>query len=40
MTTGRALEVMAVELDDGSLYVIHVMDLRDKYRPFYKEGTP
>ncbi len=40
--TGRALEVMAVELADGSLYVIHVMDLRDKYRPFYEqeEGTP
>ncbi len=36
----RALEVMAVELDDGTLCVIHVMDLRDKYRPFYEEGTP
>lgn len=38
--TGRALEVMAVELDDGTLYVIHVMGLRDKYRPFYPGGTP
>lgn len=38
--TGRALEVMAVELADGRLYVIHMMDLRDKYRTAYEEGTP
>ena len=36
--TGRALEVMAVELADGALLVIHAMDLRDKYRPLYEEG--
>lgn len=38
--TGRALEVMAVELEDGTLFVIHVMDLRAKYRAAYEEGTP
>lgn len=38
--TGRALEVMGVELTDGTLYVIHVMDLRAKYRSAYEEGTP
>lgn len=38
--TGRALEVMAVELADERLYVIHAMDLRDKYRAAYEEGTP
>ncbi len=36
--TGRALEVMAVELDGGDLLVIHAMDLRDKYRQLYEEG--
>jgi hypothetical protein len=29
---GVALEVMAVELEDGSLPVIHAMSLRDRYR--------
>ena len=38
--TGRALEVMGVELADGTLYVIHVMDLRAKYRVAYEEGRP
>ena len=38
--TGRALEVMGVELADGTLYVIHVMDMRAKYRSAYEEGTP
>lgn len=38
--TGRALEVMGVELADGTLYVIHVMDLRAKYRAAYEEGPP
>lgn len=38
--TRPALEVMAVELADGTLYVVHVMDLRDKYRSAYEEGTP
>lgn len=35
--TGRALEVMAVALPDG-LLVIHVMDLRPKWRRLYEEG--
>lgn len=35
---GIALEVMAVELQDGGLYVIHAMDLRERYRPQYKEA--
>ena len=35
---GVALEVTAVELDDGDLYVIHAMDLRDRYRPQYEEA--
>lgn len=38
--SGRALEVMGVELADGTLYVIHVMDLRAKYRAAYEEGRP
>jgi len=38
--TGRALEVMAVALSDGRLYVIHVMDLRAKYRTAYEQGAP
>ena len=35
---GVALEVMAVELEDGDLYVIHAMDLRDRYRSQYEEA--
>jgi len=35
---GVALEVMAVELKDGDLYVIHAMDLRERYRPEYEEA--
>jgi len=35
--TGRALEVMAVPTKTG-LLVIHVMDLRTKWRPLYEEG--
>jgi len=35
---GVALEVMAVELEDGDLYVIHAMDLRERYRPQYEEA--
>lgn len=35
---GIALEVMAVELEDSSLYMIHAMKLRDKYRPQYEEA--
>ena len=39
--TGRPLEIMTVPLEDGEL-VIHVMDLRTKYRSAYdaaKEAT-
>ncbi len=35
---GVALEVMAVELEDGSLLVIHAMALRDRYRAQYEEA--
>ena len=35
---GIALEVMAVELEDASLLVIHAMPLRDRYREQYKEA--
>lgn len=35
---GIALEVMAVELQGGGLYVIHAMGLRERYRPQYKEA--
>lgn len=36
-STGRPLEVMAVAIADG-LLVIHVMDLRPKWRRLYEEG--
>jgi hypothetical protein len=35
---GIALEVMAVELDDENLLVIHAMPLRDRYRKQYEEA--
>jgi hypothetical protein len=35
---GVALEVMAVELQVGGLYVIHAMDLRERYRAPYEEA--
>ena len=35
---GLALEVMAVELDDDSLFVIHAMPLRDRYLKQYEEA--
>lgn len=35
---GAALEVMAVELEDGSLLVIHAMALRDRYREQHEEA--
>lgn len=35
---GIALEVMAVELGDDSLLVIHTMPLRDRYRKQYEEA--
>lgn len=34
---GVPLEVMAVELSGGDLYVIHAMPIRAKYRPQYEE---
>lgn len=35
---GIALEVIAIELEDGSLLVIHAMPLRDRYRAEYEEA--
>lgn len=35
---GVALEVMAVELKDESLLVIHAMPLRDRYQKQYEEA--
>lgn len=35
---GVALEVMAIELEDGSLLVIHAMPLGDRYREQYDEA--
>lgn len=35
---GIALEVMAVELEDDALFVIHAMPLRDRYRKQYEEA--
>jgi hypothetical protein len=37
-TGGIALEVMAVELDDENLLVIHAMPLRDRYQKQYEEA--
>jgi hypothetical protein len=34
---GIPLEVMAVNLDDGTLYVIHSMPLRNRHLDQYKE---
>lgn len=34
---GAELEVMAIELEDGSLLVIHAMPLRERYRKQYEE---
>jgi hypothetical protein len=34
---GKPLEVMAIELPDGGLLVIHAMSLRSKYRQRYEE---
>lgn len=36
--TGRPLEVGVVVLDDGDLLVIHVMDMRQKFRDVYIAG--
>ena len=35
---GTALEVMAIELEDESLLVIHAMPLRDRYQQQYEEA--
>ncbi len=35
---GVALEVMAVECDDGGIHVIHAMPLRSTYRRHYEEA--
>jgi len=35
---GTALEVMAVELEIGGILVIHAMELRVRYRPYYDEA--
>lgn len=35
---GQEVEVMAVELESGGLYVIHAMPLRKRYRTRYEEG--
>jgi len=35
---GVPLEVMAVELDNRDLFVIHVMPLRDRYSEQYEEA--
>ena len=40
-SSGRALEVIAIEGPDRTLVVIHAMDLRGKYRAlFEEEGRP
>jgi hypothetical protein len=36
--TGRALEVAAIEIGENRLLVIHVMDLREKFREPYEQG--
>lgn len=35
---GIPLEVVAVDLDDGTLLVIHAMRLREKYQAQYEEA--
>jgi hypothetical protein len=37
---GVAVEVGAIELDDGDLLVIHAMKLRRKYRKLYLRAVP
>ena len=36
--TGRALEVGAIEIGEDRLLVVHVMDLRRKFRAAYEQG--
>ncbi len=35
---GNPLEIMAIELPNGGLLVIHAMSLRNKYRTRYEEA--
>ncbi len=35
---GVALEVMAVELETGELFIIHSMPMRHRYRAQYREA--
>jgi hypothetical protein len=35
---GRALEVMAIEVERGELLVIHAMELRARYRKRYEDA--
>jgi len=35
---GTEIEVMAVELEDGDLFVIHAMVMREKYQNEYEEA--
>lgn len=35
---GVPLEVMAVELEDDDLLVIHAMEIRERYRSAYEEA--
>ncbi|MCA1704501.1 MAG: hypothetical protein LC808_15065 [Actinobacteria bacterium] len=34
-STGRVLEVVTVPSDKGSLYVLHVQDIRARFRRYY-----
>lgn len=36
--SGIGLEVMAVEVEGGDLYVIHAIPLRDRYSAEYEEA--
>ncbi|MGH2955148.1 MAG: hypothetical protein ACRDK9_14255 [Solirubrobacterales bacterium] len=35
---GSPLEVMAVELEEGRVLVVHAMPLRERYREQYEEA--
>ena len=35
---GVALQVMAIELSGDELFVIHAMELRPKYLPYYEKA--
>lgn len=38
-STGRLLEVMAVELKDNTLLIIHAMPMRAKYRRYLEDPS-